>query len=196
MSEKAPEPFKTDADPATAEAMDALWDQLGDALPEPRSGAMRRRLKRSIWAERFRALGSGMPMAGMATALVVGLVLGRMLLAPEPLAPATPNDYRLETRVLTGSSLSARLEAIVNLREAESLPPEAALALAQLVSSTEVSAGLQLAALEALVAHGRQDSVRELLTGLLEQNAGNAMVEARLLELSGEATPPPERSET
>lgn len=196
MNGKAPDTFKNEADVATAEAIDALWDQLGDALPEPPSGRLRRGVRRTIWMERLRDLGTGLPLAGMATALVVGLVLGRVLFIPDPATVPDAKDYRLETRVLSGSALSARLEAIVSLREAEALPPDAAAALARVVGSPDSSAGLQLAALEALVAHSRQDEVRLLLTGLLDQAQDNVMVEARLQEISGQSTPPPDRSET
>ncbi len=195
VSEKAPDDFKQDADASTAEAIDALWDQLDDVLPEPPTRRMRGRLRRAIWLERLRHWNSGLSAAGMATALVVGLVLGRTLLAPAGPA-ASPPDYRLETRLLAGSTLAARLEAVVNLREADRLPPEAASALARVVASGDSSTGLQLAALEALVRHRDQSEVSALLTGLLDRAQANPMVEARLLELSGQAVPPPKSSST
>lgn len=182
--EHLPAEFREGLDGAEARVFDTLWDGLDEVLPEPPSGRLRRGLRRMILAERLRAWGSGLSMAGMATALVVGLVLGRLLFVPVP--PPTPDtpvpDLRLETQLLSGATTAARLGAIVNLREAQSLPGPAAAALAGLVANPDSSAGIQIAALEALLAHARQPEVQGLVIELLDRPQGNPMVEALLRE--------------
>lgn len=187
MTDKLPEDYRESLGPAEAEAFDALWAGLEDTGPEPPSARLRGRLRRMIWAERLREWGSGLSLAGMATALVVGLVLGRVLFVPAAPVQEGPPDLRLETQLLSGATTAARLGAIVNLREAEQLPPDAAAALVGLVTSRDSSAGLQIAALEALLAHTRQPEVQAMVVTLLDQPAPNAMVEAMLREAGGTA---------
>ncbi len=187
MNEKLPDAFREGLGDAEARAYDTLWDALDEALPEPPTARMRRRLRRTLRAERLREWTSGLSLAGMATALVVGLVLGRVLLAPNApaQAPSVAADLRLETQLLSGATTAARLNAIVNLREAEALPSPAAAALAGLVTSRDSSAGIQIAALEALLAHARQSEVQALIVELVERPTTNPMVEAMLRDVAG-----------
>ena len=187
MHGKVPDEFSKGWSADEKAAFGSLFDELGEALPEPPSGRLRGQLRRAIWSERVRDWGSKLSLAGMATALVVGMVLGRVLFVPPAPAPgpepATP-DLALETQLLSGSPVAARLAAIVNMRQAAQLPTEAAASLVALVRSPDTSVGMQLAALDALLAHTQDAQVFALLADLVDDNdRANPMVQARLREV-------------
>lgn len=182
MNKSVPEEFRHAWPAAERKALESIWDALDEDLTDLPSARMRRRLRRLLWSERLRSMSGWLAPAGMAASLAVGLLIGRLMWLPTP-ADASP-DFRLEAKVLVGDTTSARLEAIVNLRRAPGLPEHAVVSLASVVRSHEASTGVRLAALDALLTHAGQVDVQAQVIDLLQQQADNPMLEARLREAS------------
>ena len=179
MNKQLPEDILSQARPEERAALEATWDALDSALPEPASRRMHRRFRRMIRRERFGRWSWIPKAAGMAAMLLIGAVLGQHFASDGQSSP----DLELEARMLATKTGSLQLQAIINLRKAEAhLPASAVDRLAELLESESATVGMRLAALDALAAHSDQPAVEAVLQRLRAKNGQNPMIEARLLE--------------